>query len=82
MHTVGIDVFFKKNSKWIFPICRLSYSKRRGRHNIGLGPSTELKEKYEETKCNFESKYRDPTGQCNNKKNPFTYGVAYTAFRR
>lgn len=61
---------------------RLSYNKRRGRHNIGLGPSTKLKEKHEKTMCNFESRYRDPTGRCNNKKNPFTYGVAYTAFRR
>lgn len=43
---------------------------------------TNLKEKKEEIKCNFNAKYRVPTGECNNKINPFTFGVAYSPFRR
>lgn len=62
---------------------RFSFQKLGGRHNIGLGPSTNLKTpNRNKVKCDFTSKYRDPTGKCNNRINPLTFGVAYTPFRR
>lgn len=65
---------------------RLSYEKRNGRHNIGHGPETKLKNmenmKVNRRRCNFNAKFREPDGTCNNRRYPFKYGVAYTPFRR
>lgn len=64
-------------------IGRLSYEKRIGRHNIGNGPETKLETtKHDRQRCNFNSKFREPDGVCNNRRFPFKYGVAYTPFRR
>lgn len=63
---------------------RLEYEKRNGRHNIGIGPQIKLDTNkiVNARRCNFNSKYREPDGICNNRLFPFEYGVAYTPFRR
>lgn len=62
---------------------RLEYEKRNGRHNIGNGPQMKLDtNRISNQRCNFNSKYREPNGICNNRLFPFEYGVAYTPFRR
>lgn len=73
--------------KYFFPFkkkfIRLSYQKRSGRHNIGKGPEMKLEmAKNDKKKCNFNAKYREADGSCNNRRFPFKYGVAFTPFRR
>lgn len=36
----------------------------------------------DQNQCEFHLKFRQPTGICNNRKQPLKYGVAYTPFRR
>lgn len=63
---------------------RLEYEKRNGRSNIGIGPLMKLENNkvIDNRRCNFNSKYREPNGFCNNRLFPFEYGVAFTPFRR
>lgn len=62
---------------------RQNYKKSRGRNSIGSGPTMGLDlVPRNSSKCNFNSKYRYENGICNNKKQPFTKGVAYIPFRR
>lgn len=39
-------------------------------------------EKLKRIQCDFNSRYRTSNGTCNNKNNPFTFGVAMIPFRR
>lgn len=69
----------------LFLWCRLLFTKRNGRHNIGRGPKTKLENlnsKTSKKRCNFNAKYREPDGTCNNRHFPNEYGVAYIPFRR
>lgn len=62
---------------------RYSFDKRRGRHTIGEGSLTHVKDfALDSSQCDFNARYRDPTGRCNNKLFTLQYGVAYTPFRR
>lgn len=76
-------VLFSFIQKKILNFSRLSYEKPNGRHNIGIGAETKLElMNNKERKCNFNAKFREPDGTCNNRRFPFKYGVAYTPFRR
>ncbi|KAJ6637042.1 Peroxidasin [Pseudolycoriella hygida] len=52
------------------------------RWNIGQGVLIELDTPNMAAKCDFNSKYRNTNGTCNNKEFPLTYGVAMQPFRR
>lgn len=66
----------------LFPYFSYSFEHIRERWNIGQGPSTALMPSNSDVKCNFNSRYSTSNGTCNNRRNPFTYGVAMTPFRR
>lgn len=61
---------------------RHSVQKPTNRWNIGQGVLIELNAPNLEVKCDFNSKYRNANGTCNNKEFPLTYGVAMFPFRR
>ncbi|KAG4075552.1 hypothetical protein HA402_003377 [Bradysia odoriphaga] len=56
--------------------------KPANRWNIGHGVLIALDAPNLEVNCDFNSKYRNANGTCNNRDFPLTYGVAMQPFRR
>ncbi|XP_068156160.1 chorion peroxidase [Drosophila tropicalis] len=62
---------------------RFNYTKSPGRDNIGWGPRIVLPDPTVlRLDCDFNSRYRQPTGVCNNKEHPRTYGASMVPYRR
>ncbi|XP_050340330.1 chorion peroxidase [Bactrocera neohumeralis] len=60
----------------------LNYTKPKGRHNIGNGPTIELPDPTMNFTCDFNARYRPASGVCNNKAHPRLYGAAMIPYRR
>lgn len=79
-----IQVLGSKTIYFIHLFRNYSHTKKKhsGRWNIGKGPAIDLDLPKKNTVCDFNSKYRNPNGTCNNKQNPIQFGVAMQPFRR
>ncbi|XP_053945852.1 chorion peroxidase [Anastrepha ludens] len=60
----------------------LNYTKPYGRYNIGAGPKIKLPDPTMNFKCDFNTRYRNANGVCNNKEHPRLYGAAMVPYRR
>lgn len=52
------------------------------RWSIGQGPPVNFGHPEPSGTCDFNAKFRTANGTCNNKRHPFTWGVAFIPFRR
>lgn len=61
---------------------KFNINKRHSRWSIGKGPALNVPRPNETQVCDFNVRYRTNNGTCNNKKHPFSHGVALIPFRR
>ncbi|XP_073815783.1 peroxidasin homolog cardinal [Musca autumnalis] len=73
---------FVENSATLSIARRFNYSKPEGRADIGRGPKIVLPDPTANIKCDFNAKYRRPSGICNNKNHPRHYGASLISYRR
>ncbi|KAL9898512.1 peroxidasin homolog cardinal [Glossina fuscipes fuscipes] len=59
-----------------------NYTRGSKRENIGAGPKMLLPDPTLDISCNFNAKYRQANGECNNKKHPRYYGATLVPYRR
>ncbi|XP_039452178.1 myeloperoxidase-like [Culex pipiens pallens] len=61
---------------------KFNMNKRHRRWSIGKGLALKLPRVNETQVCDFNARYRTNNGTCNNRKQPYSYGVALIPFRR